>query len=454
MKQEYNLYQKYDVQVPRYTSYPPVPDWQTDSLNLNEWKKQVKQSFQMNNSKNGVSLYIHLPYCESLCTYCGCNTRITVNHGVEEPYIQALIQEYRMYLSLLNGIPKIREVHLGGGTPTFFSAENLATLLNEIISLSEILPDAELSFEAHPANTSKEHLQTLFDIGFRRLSLGVQDFNEKVQAAINRKQSFAEVKNVVNQARAIGYNSINLDVIYGLPHQMLCSVEKTIDKVLELTPERIAYYSYAHVPWKHPGQRAYGVKDLPSSIAKRNLYEIGKQKLLVAGYVEVGMDHFALPSDELAIAQNNKELHRNFMGYVTKPSKFLLGLGVSSISDVDLAYAQNHKTVEQYMKSIEQDQFPFNKGHLQQKVDQKVKDCIQQLMCNLELNLFELSTLPNPFQEQIMERFYDFEKDGLLLLNPNKIEVTELGKKFIRNIAQSLDYRIQSTSEKRYSSSI
>jgi oxygen-independent coproporphyrinogen-3 oxidase len=449
-----DLYEKYNIQVPRYTSYPPVPDWQTEGVNSSAWLKQVKQAFQLYNNKNGIALYIHLPYCESLCTYCGCNTRITVNHAVEIPYINALIEEFKMYLSALNGVPKIKEVHLGGGTPTFFSAENLNYLLTEIFALSELMEEAELSFEAHPANTTKEHLQTLYELGFRRLSLGVQDFDEKIQKAINRKQSFQDVKTVIDEARAIGYTSVNLDIIYGLPFQTICSVEKTIEQVLQLQPERIAYYSYAHVPWKHPGQRAYGVKDLPSNVGKRNLYEIGKQKLIKAGYVEIGMDHFGLPNDALTVAVENKSLHRNFMGYVTAPSKFLLGLGVSSISDVDFAYAQNVKTVEQYLSAIEKGEFPFFKGHIQSAMDQLVKECIQQIMCNHELSLFQLTDFPKSLLDSIMVKYKEMENEGLLEIRQGLISVTKEGEKFIRNIAQVLDYRAQEAESARYSQSI
>lgn len=449
------LYQKYNVPVPRYTSYPTVPDWNEEGFDIESWKNLVRESFEINNNKEGISIYIHLPYCESLCTYCGCNTRITVNHNVEKPYINAVLNEFQLYLDLVEAVPNIKEIHLGGGTPTFFSAENLDFLISSIINKSNLLPDASLSFEAHPTNTTKVHLQTLYNIGFRRLSLGVQDFDPIVQKAINRKQSFEEVKEVVDNARAIGYTSINLDVIYGLPFQKLCSVNNTISKVIELMPNRIAYYSYAHVPWKHGGQRAYSEKDLPSSAAKRNLYEIGRSRLLIAGFKEIGMDHFALPNDELCEALDNGELHRNFMGYITQPSNFLMGLGVSSISDIHTAYAQNQKTVEGYMMKVNNKQFAIQKGHLMSDTEILVKECIHQILCNKTIKIAQLSKLPFELLKTFENEISNYLNEDLLTVNNEQIDITSKGNKFIRNIVASLDeYYTKKANLNKFSSSI
>ncbi|MGZ5220998.1 MAG: coproporphyrinogen-III oxidase family protein, partial [Chitinophagaceae bacterium] len=256
-----DLVSKYNVQAPRYTSYPTVPYWD-NNLNEQTWVNHIQKSFIQHN-KDGISLYIHLPFCESLCTYCACNTRITVNHTVELPYIETLLKEWQLYLNQFNAKPLIKEIHLGGGTPTFFSFENLHLLLSSIINTCEVSKDADFSFEGHPSNTTKEHLQTLFNLGFKRVSFGVQDFDEKVQKTINRYQSFEEVKYVMEAARAIGYTSINIDLVYGLPYQTSESVKSTIEQIITLKPERIAFYSYAHVPWLKPGQRKYTEKDLP-----------------------------------------------------------------------------------------------------------------------------------------------------------------------------------------------
>ena len=273
-----NLIKKYNIPGPRYTSYPTVPYWDATPPTIEQWKSSVKRSFIETNASDGISIYIHLPFCESLCTYCGCNTRITVNHTVEMPYITALLKEWKMYLNIFGETPRIKEIHLGGGTPTFFSPEHLNQLIGEIVSTSIICSDAEFSFEAHPNNTTFEHLQTLYKLGFKRLSLGIQDFDPKVQAIVNRIQSFENVEKVVNQARNIGYTSINFDLIYGLPLQTRKSVIDTINKVNILKPNRIAFYSYAHVPWVKPGQRKFTEADLPVDEEKRALYEIGKEK--------------------------------------------------------------------------------------------------------------------------------------------------------------------------------
>ncbi|HRD40356.1 MAG TPA: radical SAM protein, partial [Bacteroidia bacterium] len=271
-----NLISKYNIPVPRYTSYPTVPFWDK-SPSLEEWKDLVKDCFNSTNSKDGISLYIHLPFCESLCTYCACNTRITVNHKVEEPYINTVLKEWDLYLELFNEKPLIREIHLGGGTPTFFTAENLKKLIQGILDKSNVALNAEFSFEAHPANTTIGHLITLYQLGFKRISFGIQDFDDKVQDAINRYQSFEEVKAIVDQCRAVGYTSVNFDLVYGLPFQTYASMQDTVEKVIALKPDRIAFYSYAHVPWIKPGQRKFTEKDLPVDDDKRKLYELGKE---------------------------------------------------------------------------------------------------------------------------------------------------------------------------------
>ena len=336
------LIQKYNVPGPRYTSYPTVPYWNENSFTTEDWTERLKIQFDDYVESEGISLYIHLPFCESLCTFCGCHKRITKRHEVENPYISAVLKEWDLYLQLLEDKPFVREIHLGGGTPTFFSPKNLTRLIKGILKDSLLAIDYNFSFEGHPNNTSKEHLQALYDLGFRRVSYGVQDYNLEVQKAIHRIQPFENVKKVTEWAREIGYTSVGHDIIFGLPYQTLEHVKYTIEKTKELKPDRIAFYSYAHVPWiKGNGQRGYSEEHLPSPELKREQYETGKQWLEKMGYAEIGMDHFALPNDELFEAMNNKTLHRNFMGYTTSPSKIMLGLGVSAISDSWTAFSQN-----------------------------------------------------------------------------------------------------------------
>lgn len=427
-----SIVNKYNQQIPRYTSYPTVPYWD-NNLNESLWKEEIKSSFIQNN-KDGISLYIHLPYCESLCTYCACNTRITVNHKVETPYIDGLIKEWQLYKTLFTDIPIIKEIHLGGGTPTFFSPENLHRLINTILKDCLIPDEHDFSFEGHPANTTNEHLQTLYDLGFRRVSFGIQDFDDSVQRAINRFQSVDEVRKVVELSRRIGYTSINFDLVYGLAFQTRKSVSETINAVLDLKPDRIAFYSYAHVPWIKPGQRRYTEKDLPIGEDKKALYDIGKDSFLKVGYTDIGLDHFALSSDELYKAAQNKRLHRNFMGYTTNTTKLLIGLGCSAISDCWTAYSQNIKDVESYLTELNSGKFPIQKGHILTEEDLKIKQQILNIMCKGVLE-------GTVYKDKCEGRLNELINDGLLYFANNKLVVTEPGKLFLRNIALAIDER-------------
>jgi oxygen-independent coproporphyrinogen-3 oxidase len=427
-----DLVSKYNIPAPRYTSYPTVPYWD-NNLNEKKWIEHIKNAFIKYN-KDGISLYIHLPYCESLCTYCACNTRITVNHKVEQPYVESLLKEWQLYLNQFEGKPLIKEIHLGGGTPTFFSPENLSYLLRSILSTVDISKDHGFSFEGHPSNTTKAHLQSLYDLGFKRVSFGIQDFDEKVQDTINRYQTFEEVKQVLDDAREIGYTSINFDLVYGLPYQTIASINDTITKIISLKPERIAFYSYAHVPWLKPGQRKYTEKNLPTDTYKRSLYEEGKSLFLAANYLDIGMDHFALPNDSLFDAFRSGSLHRNFMGYTTNTTKLLVGLGCSSISDSWDAFAQNIKTVEEYQKAVSDGHFPIFKGHSLTNEDLSIRQHILDLMCKHETTLDE-----NYFD--VKEKFIEFIKDNLIEVTPEKIIIKETGKLFLRNICLAFDKR-------------
>jgi oxygen-independent coproporphyrinogen-3 oxidase len=432
-----SLLTKYNVPVPRYTSYPTVPFWK-NNLSAESWQSHVKRSFDVSNHVDGISIYIHLPFCESLCTYCACNTRITVNHKVEEPYINSVIKEWKLYLELFDGTPRIREIHLGGGTPTFFSPENLERLISNILSSGVVCDEHDFSFEAHPANTSEQHLVTLYKLGFRRVSFGIQDFDEKVQEAINRYQSFEEVQSIVALARKIGYESVNFDLVYGLPFQNLNGLKDTVEKIIVLRPDRIAFYSYAHVPWLKPGQRKFTEKDLPLDHEKRNLYEQGKLMFQENNYHEIGMDHFSLESDSLYTAARNNKLHRNFMGYTSNYTRLLVGLGVSSISDSWTAFAQNIKTVEEYQACVEKGQWPLQKGHELSLDDLMLRRFILNIMCHFEATWNE-AALKNPVFSNGIKRLAELEADGLVDLHSFYLRVTEKGKPFLRNICMCFD---------------
>lgn len=441
------LIRKYNIPGPRYTSYPTVPYWDKIPPNQDTWENAVKDVFKATNQKEGISLYIHLPFCERLCTYCGCNTRITVNHQVEMPYIETLLKEWQLYLDLFEEKPITKEIHLGGGTPTFFSPKHLEKLIKGILEKTELTKYIAFGFEAHPKNTSKEHLEVLYDLGFRRLSLGIQDFDPKVQKVINRQQSFEQVEEVTKQAREIGYTSINYDLIFGLPFQQLSSVQDTIKKVNLLRPERIAFYSYAHVPWIKPSQRSFTEADLPTHEEKRALYELGKQMFEDLGYLEIGMDHFALPKDSLSVAFKNKRLHRNFMGYTDEQTHLLIGLGASSISDTWTAFAQNIKKVEDYTKAVNQGDFPFFRGHMLTKEDLILRQHILNIMCHFETS-WQDENLQTAQIYDAINKLEALEKDGLLELHPYQLVVTEKGKPFVRNICMALDAKLMSEKPK------
>ena len=436
-----SLIAKYHVAAPRYTSYPTVPYWDNAGFDEQQWRATIKSSFQEGKPEDGISLYIHLPFCESLCTYCGCNTRITKNHQVEQPYISALLQEWDMYLSILPQKPIIRELHLGGGTPTFFSALNLEMLISGVLKHTIIHPDAEFSFEAHPANTTPEHLATLNQLGFKRISLGIQDFDPTVQLMINRIQTEQEVKEVTEQARATGYTSINYDLIYGLPFQSLGGLKETIEAVLRLRPDRIAFYSYAHVPWVKPGQRRYTELDLPSAALKQELYEMGRELLKNGGYTEIGMDHFTLKTDSLYTAEQEGTLHRNFMGYTHQYSKLMIGLGVSSISDSWTAFSQNVKKVEDYISLVSEGKLPVFKGHILNEEDLLIRRHILNIMCKAETS-WELPEERSPAFMEGLFRMQHIAQDGVVTISGQHLAVTETGKRFLRNICMALDSRL------------
>ena len=449
----HDLWKKYDVPSPRYTSYPTVPYWE-DSPPKDQWKASVKRIYA-SNSENGISIYIHLPYCESLCTYCGCNKRITINHMVELPYIEGLLHEWEQYRKILGNNIKLNELHFGGGTPTFFDARNLKLLLDNILKDCEVMNDHAFSFEAHPGNTTVEHLEILYEKGFERLSLGIQDFDPQIQKIINRKQTYDQVESAVTQARKIGYTSINFDLIFGLPFQTPESIQKSIGMALELRPERIAFYSYAHVPWKAKGQRGYDENDLPSDVEKRRLYEIGKEMFLEAGYEEIGMDHFALKEDELLKAMHSGKLHRNFMGYTPRLTSLLIGLGASSISDSSEMLVQNEKKIEDYLRVVRTGDMPFFRGHVLNDEDKIIRHHILALMTQYK-TVWNDSGEEDEIMRSGIDRLQECMSDGLVEVHKNSIQITQKGQPFLRNICMAFDARLwrKQSSTPQFSKSI
>lgn len=435
-----DLIQKYNQPVPRYTSYPTVPVW-PDLIDLKQWKNEVAEQFNVHNSHTGMSLYVHLPFCESLCTYCGCNKKITTNHGVEEPYLKALEKEFALYTRLFNTKPVIRELHLGGGTPTFFAPKNLERLMRFLQKHTLFHADHEFSFEGHPNNTTQAHLSTLYNLGFRRVSYGVQDTDPEVQRIINRIQPMEKVQQATENARKTGFTSVNFDLIYGLPKQNLQRLRNTMSDVLALEPDRIAFYSYAHVPWTSKGQRLFDENDLPEPAAKLELYRTGKQILTEKGYTDIGMDHFALPGEALWLARQNGTLHRNFMGYTTRNTALLLGIGVSAISDTGSAFAQNRKSIHEYYQMLEEDSLPVFKGYFLNEEDRSFRNYIHDISCRGYTEFRKVdAALLSEFTFPVLQ---DLANDGLVVWNEREVRVSESGQHFIRNICAAFDLYLQ-----------
>ena len=408
-----SLINKYNVAGPRYTSYPTVPYWDDSSFSARSYLRTLKATFDQSNSK-GISVYIHLPFCESLCTFCACHKHITKRHEVEDMYIETVLKEWRLYVDFLKEKPNIKELHLGGGTPTFFSSKNLRKLMEGIFEISSLTAKYELSFEAHPNHTTREQLQTLFDLGFRRLSFGIQDYGKKVQQAINRIQTFEQVQKVTHSSREIGYTSVSHDLVFGLPFQTIKNIKDSIQKTALLLPDRISLYSYVHVPWiKGVGQRGFDALDLPNANQKRELYESAKAAFTALGYEEIGMDHFALKSDSLYHSAKQNKMHRNFMGYTTNKTQLMIGLGMSAISDSWGGFAQNIKSVKDYQQSVQSNQFPLLRGHILSEEDKVIRLHILNIMCHFETS-WQKSSMKFDGLAKTLNRLQEMEKDGLI----------------------------------------
>ena len=432
-----DLFAKYDVPAPRYTSYPTVPFW-SDMPTTEQWLTELEKAFDDQSAT--WSLYFHLPFCESLCTFCACNTVITRNHGREEGYRNLLLKEWSHYLER---IPKLRErpllgVHLGGGTPTFFAPENLRQILRPILSEAKIDQGRfEASVEVHPGHTTREHLVTLRELGFTRISIGVQDFDPEVQRIVNRNQPYEVTKTCTDTARELGYTSVNYDLIYGLPKQTLERFGESVDTVIELRPDRIALYSFALVPWIKPAQRSYTDEDIPKAGEKRALYEMARERLEHAGYVEIGMDHFALPHDGMAKAQREGSLHRNFQGYTETRTSVLLGLGVSAISETPTCFHQNEKAFPVYERRVSQGEIPTFRGHLLSEEDRELREQILKFMTQFEVSLHD--DQPDD-AKNFLSSLID---DGLVQVQDQKLMLTERGRPFLRNACMFFDYRLR-----------
>ncbi|MGD1083605.1 MAG: oxygen-independent coproporphyrinogen III oxidase [Verrucomicrobiota bacterium] len=456
LKVDLELVKKYNVPGPRYTSYPPAPQF-TDQV---RWPEVAGRIAATRESQRGLSLYFHIPFCESLCWYCGCTTVITTQREKSALYLQYLEKEMRRISALLNPARQVVQIHLGGGTPTFLAPEEIRLLGKITRKYFTLAPDLEAGVEVDPRRLTRDHLAALREAGFNRASVGVQDFDPKVQEAVHRVQPRALTETTVGWLRSLGFASVNIDLIYGLPYQTAASFEKTLDGVLELGPERLAVFSYAHVPWIKPAQKILEQEAaLPSPETKLGILKLVIEKLTENDqYTYIGMDHFARPGDELAVAQRNKTLQRNFQGYSTKGGADIYGFGMSSISQADGVYWQNLKSLPDYYAALDAGREPFAKGYILSDDDKIRRHTIMRLMCDLSLDYAALSKdlgidFPACFAPEL-ESMSDLEKDGLLRRDARGLVVNDVGRLFIRNIAMRFDRYLPAVQERRFSKTI
>ncbi len=444
------LLRQYDRPGPRYTSYPTSVEFNA-SFDSAAYHERLAEAAAMTGSP--LSLYVHLPFCEARCSYCGCMVIITQKREVAARYLDYLEREIAMLAAALGPRRRIVQHHWGGGTPTYLEPSQIQRLHDVVSRHFEFDADAERAIEIDPRVTTRGQLVLLRSLGFNRLSMGVQDFTPDVQEAINRHQTEAQTRELYAHAREIGFDSINVDLIYGLPRQGLDSFRRTLDSVVEMRPERIAVYSYAHVPWLRPHQKAIDVAELPDAELKFELFGAAIETFLAGGYAAIGMDHFALPDDELAVAANERRLHRNFMGYTTRPAPDMLGVGVSAIGDVRGAFAQNVKKLPTYYSAIDEGRFPIERGYTLSDDDLIRRQVIKDLMCNFHVDRPQLE---RQFDIEF-DRYFAAEleqlavpvNDGFLRITPDALDVTPAGRLFVRNICMSFDKYLPSHQQGR-----
>ncbi len=440
LKVDLELVEKYNRPGPRYTSYPTAPHFSSEVTD-EDWARTIREN-NLNADKD-LSLYLHLPFCDTLCYFCGCTTIITRDRDRIETYLDHLIQELELFAKMINPNRKVVQQHFGGGTPTYLEPDQIRRLGSRIQELFPRAADAEIGCEIDPRGLTREHLVALWEVGFNRSSIGVQDFNPQVQKAVNRLNSESMLRRIVDWHNELGFESLNLDLIYGLPFQTPKSFEKTLKAILTFNPDRLAVFSYAHVPWMKPNQRLIKETDLPSPDVKLAMLKMIIETLTDSGYVYIGMDHFAKVDDELAIAQREKTLQRNFQGYSTKAGIDIYAFGMSSISQVDSIYAQNTKDINLYQDRVKVGALPIEKGYILTEEDVIRRTVIMRLMCDLEIDFQNMSRNLNlDFKTHFGEELNslgEFQKDGLLELDSYRLKVTDKGRLFIRNIAMTFD---------------
>jgi oxygen-independent coproporphyrinogen-3 oxidase len=437
------LLARYDVQGPRYTSYPTAVDFHA-GVGAADYARHLELAGARNQP---ISLYVHLPFCSERCLFCGCNVIITPHRERALPYLDLLRREIALVRRLLRDRRRVVQLHLGGGTPTFYQPAELRSLLADLLAHFPPQPGAELAVEVDPRVTTDAHVATLAQLGWNRMSLGVQDLTPRVQEAIHRVQSLEDTARVVERARAEGFTGINVDLIYGLPYQTPETFEATVEAVIALGFDRAAVYSFAYVPWVRGQQKRLPEEALPSAAAKLELFAIARERLLAAGYESIGMDHFALPGDELAVARREGRLRRNFQGYTVLPATDTVGLGISAIGDVAGGYFQNTKKLSVYQQALDAGRLPIERGILRTPDDDARRQVIHGLMCNFRVEIREVEAAHRIRFEQCfapdLELLREHQRAGLVRVSSEVIEVTPSGQLFVRNLAMCFDRRLR-----------
>ena len=439
------LLQRYDRPGPRYTSYPTAVEFH-EGFDANTYASHLERAAM--EASLPLSLYVHLPFCEERCTFCGCTVVITRKREIAARYLEYVHRELALVARVLGARRRVLQYHWGGGTPTYLSVDQIRALHAAVAERFEIVPDAEVAIEVDPRVTSAAQLEALREIGFNRLSMGVQDFTPEVQQAVNRIQPEALTRDLFERARRLGFESINIDLIYGLPLQTPSSFGRAVDAVVAMRPDRVAVYSYAHVPWIRPHQRRIAPETLPSGARKLELFREAMDRFLGAGYAQIGMDHFALGDDEIARAAASGALHRNFMGYTTRPAPDLIGVGLSAIGDAAGGFAQNARKLSTYYAALDEGRFATERGYVLDEDDRLRRQVIADLMCNFGVDR-------RAIEERFGIRFDDYfaseleelggapRADGLVELTADRVQVTPLGRLLVRNVAMIFDRHLR-----------